>query len=213
MAPQGAIDVHFDFRSDTPRGGGPRPLQPYPASLSPRAVEQAVARRGRVRAPRRHSGLLSTSSILARRVLPLERRGRPDVPLVGRAGRPVGGRSRCPGSRPRRVPAGGLHPGRDDRVPGNQVDRRWTINQARGMLRHSIGDRLDLALECIRGLRRLLSARGPHDRRRERCELFLPCEGFERSALPRDLAEYDEYRLSSVAFVSARNGRIAAALA
>ena len=33
--------------------------------------------------------------------------------------------------------------------PGNQVDRKWTINQARGCTR-SISDRFDLTLECIR---------------------------------------------------------------
>ena len=33
--------------------------------------------------------------------------------------------------------------------PGNQVDRKWTINQARGCNR-SISDRFDLTLECIR---------------------------------------------------------------
>ena len=114
--------------------------------------------------------------------------------------------------------------------PGNQVDRKWTINQARGMLRHSIGDRLDLTLECIR--RHYAGETSPLaevlDRYRDYFALFgdfrgyadfflfqdlttgggkgvsffLPCEGFERSALPRDLAEYDEYRLSSVAFVT-----------
>jgi len=33
--------------------------------------------------------------------------------------------------------------------PGNAIDRKWTINQARGCLR-KISDRLDLTLECIR---------------------------------------------------------------
>ena len=32
---------------------------------------------------------------------------------------------------------------------GNRIDRKWTINQARGCLRR-ISDRLDLTLECIR---------------------------------------------------------------
>ena len=34
--------------------------------------------------------------------------------------------------------------------PANAIDRKWTINQARGCLRSSIGDRMDLTLECIR---------------------------------------------------------------
>jgi hypothetical protein len=33
--------------------------------------------------------------------------------------------------------------------PGNQIDGKWTINQARGCTR-AIGDRFDLTLECIR---------------------------------------------------------------
>jgi hypothetical protein len=34
--------------------------------------------------------------------------------------------------------------------PANPIDRKWTINQARGCLRRSIGDRMDLTLESIR---------------------------------------------------------------
>lgn len=34
--------------------------------------------------------------------------------------------------------------------PGWQVDRQWTINQAKGCLRLTIADRLDLTVECIR---------------------------------------------------------------
>jgi hypothetical protein len=33
--------------------------------------------------------------------------------------------------------------------PGNAIDGKWTINQARGCLR-KISDRFDLTLECIR---------------------------------------------------------------
>ena len=33
--------------------------------------------------------------------------------------------------------------------PGNQIDKKWTINMARGMT-HKIADRMDLTLECIR---------------------------------------------------------------
>jgi hypothetical protein len=34
--------------------------------------------------------------------------------------------------------------------PGRKVDGKWTINQARGCYRATIGDRFDLTLECIR---------------------------------------------------------------
>lgn len=44
--------------------------------------------------------------------------------------------------------------------PGHQVSRRWTINQAKGCSRFTIGDRLDLTLECVRLYYELLDARG-----------------------------------------------------
>ncbi|TFD20878.1 hypothetical protein [Cryobacterium sp. TMT4-10] len=34
--------------------------------------------------------------------------------------------------------------------PSNPIDGKWTINQARGTNRTTIGDRFDLTLECIR---------------------------------------------------------------
>jgi transglutaminase/protease-like cytokinesis protein 3 len=34
--------------------------------------------------------------------------------------------------------------------PGNKIDGKWTINQARGMNKWTIADRMDLTLECIR---------------------------------------------------------------
>jgi hypothetical protein len=34
--------------------------------------------------------------------------------------------------------------------PANPIDRKWTINQARGCLRSNVGDRMDLTLESIR---------------------------------------------------------------
>ena len=34
--------------------------------------------------------------------------------------------------------------------PGNQIDRRMTINQARGMNKWTIADRMELTLECVR---------------------------------------------------------------
>ena len=33
--------------------------------------------------------------------------------------------------------------------PGNRIEGKWTINQARGCLK-TISDRFDLTLECIR---------------------------------------------------------------
>lgn len=122
--------------------------------------------------------------------------------------------------------------------PGNQIDRQWTVNQARGMLTATIGDRLDLTLECIR--RHYLRGSSPlddvlaryrdffglfgdfrgyvdhfllNDLTTDDCssvEFFLPFDDFRSPALPQDTAQYEAYRRQSVAFVSARNRRIAA---
>jgi hypothetical protein len=118
--------------------------------------------------------------------------------------------------------------------PARQVDRQWTINQARGCTR-SISDRLDLTLECIRrhytGLESPMS--GPLARYADFFALFgdfqgyvsffllddlvtddravrffLPWEDFASPAVPGDLAAYLTYRQRSIEFVDARNRRI-----
>lgn len=121
--------------------------------------------------------------------------------------------------------------------PGNQIDRRPTLNQARGYTYgRLIGDRLDLTLEAIRrhyegGTSPLASVIA---RYADFFDLFASFEeyvdhfllddlveagkvrfftssfrDFGQSPLPRDMAEYVEYRANSYAFVQARNQRIA----
>jgi hypothetical protein len=118
--------------------------------------------------------------------------------------------------------------------PGNQVDRKWTINQARGC-NTSIADRFDLTLECIRrhysGLRSPLSS--TISRYTDffalfddfRCyvrffllddlvhddlsvKFFMPFDDFHPPAVPRDVGVYREYRRRSIEFIEARNRRI-----
>ena len=117
--------------------------------------------------------------------------------------------------------------------PGNPIDGRWTINQARGCLR-SIADRFDLTLECIRShyqgddspLAPYLALYPEFFRlfgdfsgyveffllddliRDGQVQFFTPFSDFSDPALPRDLDAYVEFRRSSIEFVEARNRRI-----
>lgn len=121
--------------------------------------------------------------------------------------------------------------------PGNRIDRKWTINQARGCTPR-IGDRFDLTLECIR--RYYLGTWSPlrevFARYRDFFGLFrdfagyveffylqdlvtdnftavriaAPFDGFKGSPIPSNVAEYNAYRHASEAFIRARNRRISA---
>jgi uncharacterized protein DUF6994 len=119
--------------------------------------------------------------------------------------------------------------------PGNQIDRKQTINIARGFNRR-IADRLDLTLECIR--RHYLGQRSPlgdtlarygeffalfqdftgyvdffllQDLVTEDCStvtFFMPFDDFNTPSVPKDGDTYREYRRLSIEFIEARNRRI-----
>jgi len=121
--------------------------------------------------------------------------------------------------------------------PANRVDRKNTINGARGLNRR-IQDRFDLTLECIR--RHYLGQWNPLSKDLNRyCEFFalfgdfqgyvrffmlqdlvsadgtavrffLEFDEFQSSPLPMDRESYTRYRVSTIAFVEARNRRISA---
>ena len=121
--------------------------------------------------------------------------------------------------------------------PGWQVDRKMTINQARGCNR-SIRDRFDLTLECIR--RHYLDEPSPLSATLARHADFFglfddfagyvdffhlqdlvhegtltvkfstPFEDFTTSPMPGTLDPYREYRQRSIEFIELRNRRIAA---
>jgi hypothetical protein len=119
--------------------------------------------------------------------------------------------------------------------PGNQIDRKWTINQARGCTGR-IADRFDLTVECIRRhyegdtTHPLAAAFG---RYRDffdlfggfagyvdfwllddlldpdgGVKLFLPSEDFTLPSVPRNLADYLVFCERTIEFVTARNERI-----
>ena len=119
--------------------------------------------------------------------------------------------------------------------PQNQVDRKPTINGARG-LDPRIRDRMDLTLECIR--RHYLGKDSPLAATLGRyggffdlfedfrgyvnhfllqdlvsddysaVKFLMPFEHFGTPALPKNLEAYKAYRCLSTAFVEARNRRI-----
>jgi hypothetical protein len=120
--------------------------------------------------------------------------------------------------------------------PAIQVDRKPTINGARGLIR-SIDDRLDLTLECVR--RFYLGEDSPLRSTFERyadffalfsdfasyveffllqdlttddrsgVRFFLPFDGFGSRGVPRDAETYVKYRRHAIEFVRARGQRIA----
>jgi hypothetical protein len=118
--------------------------------------------------------------------------------------------------------------------PANQIDRKQTINVARGFNR-SIADRFDLTIECIR--RHYLSQGSPLASVLSRdaeffalfgdfrgyvrfflledlvtddssVTFFMPFDDFRPPSVPKDVGTYREYRRRSIAFIEARNHRI-----
>jgi uncharacterized protein DUF6994 len=118
--------------------------------------------------------------------------------------------------------------------PGNQVDRKWTINQARGCNR-SISDRFDLTLECVR--RHYSGSKSPLSGTLSRygaffalfndfrgyvsffllddlvnddlgVTFFMPFDDFNPPSVPKDVGVYKEYRRRSIELIEARNHRI-----
>jgi hypothetical protein len=123
--------------------------------------------------------------------------------------------------------------------PGNQIDRRMTINQARGMNKCTIADRMDLTLECVRRfyagdtssplgdtIARYADFFALFDDFRGYTEFFIlqdlvtddgdavrfftEFEDFRASSRPHDLQEYRTFRANSIELMAARNRRIAA---
>jgi len=119
--------------------------------------------------------------------------------------------------------------------PSNKVDRKMTLNGARGW-HPRIADRLDLTLECIR--RHYQDEVSPLSATLMRYQdfftlfgnfagyvdhflledlvseddegilSFMPFDNFKKPHVPRDVETYREYRRRSMEFVRARNRRI-----
>lgn len=119
--------------------------------------------------------------------------------------------------------------------PGNPINGKWTINQARGCISR-IADRVDLTVECIRRHYERDTAHPLAEtfgRYRDffdlfgdfagyvnfwllddlvdadgGVKLFLPSEDFTLPSVPRSLADYLAYCERTIEFVTARNERI-----
>ena len=118
--------------------------------------------------------------------------------------------------------------------PGNQIDRKWTINQARGCTGR-IADRFDLTVECVRRHYEVDTTHPLADvfsRYRDffdlfgsfagyvdfwllddlvdadGVKLFLPSNDFTLPPVPRNLPDYVAFCERTVGFVTARNERI-----
>lgn len=119
--------------------------------------------------------------------------------------------------------------------PAEQIERKWTINQARGC-KKEIRDRFDLTLECIRRnysgeasplsdvLTRYASFFDLFNDFRGYVEFFLlqdlvssdcssvkiatPFDDFRGSPIPATAEEYRAYMCAAIAFIEARNQRI-----
>jgi hypothetical protein len=118
--------------------------------------------------------------------------------------------------------------------PGNRIDRKLTINRARGFIR-SISDRFDLTPECIR--RHYLNEESPLGPTLSRyadffalfgdfrgyasffllddlvtddfgVKFFMPFADFRPQSVPEDVGTYNGYRRRSIDFIEARNHRI-----
>jgi hypothetical protein len=119
--------------------------------------------------------------------------------------------------------------------PGNRIQGKWTINQARGCHK-KISDRFDLTVECIR--RHYAGQSSPLGETLTRYDdffalfenfsgyvdffllqdivtddcasvrFFMPFDDFRSASVPEDDATYREYRRRSIDFIDARNHRI-----
>ena len=119
--------------------------------------------------------------------------------------------------------------------PSRQIERRMTINAARGV-NHKIQDRFDLTLECIRLF--YLNKNNPLSDTFERYSSFFslfqdfrgyvnffllqdlvddqylsvkfwhPFDSFDFSPLPKNIPEYQVYKKNVIEFVTARNKRM-----
>lgn len=119
--------------------------------------------------------------------------------------------------------------------PSKQIDKKMTINGARGV-NHKIQDRFDLTLECIR--RFYLKQNSPLSETFERYSSFFslfqgfkgyidffllqdlidekyltikfwhPFESFDYSPFPKNVSEYNVYKTNMIDFIMARNVKI-----
>jgi len=222
------IDITFDFRSDTPPGKDPdtdsKTLRDYHKFLWSKplpcgeVLDLDDTTRGHYllhRSDERGEFSLSSDAVVASfRYVPMVQEEKEELLEFLYIGYTIGGMMLW---------------------PGNQIDRKMTINGARG-LHPLIKDRFDLTVECVR--RHYLGEDSPlsavlgryadffelFENFRGFVEFFLlqdavtvdcdavifstPFKDFTTSPIPKTLDEYREYRQRAITFIEARNRRI-----
>jgi len=228
------IDVTFDFRSDTPPGRDPDARSPtlrrYHRLLWSKPLPSDVVFDLVDTTPRvylHHRSDVGEFFLLSDAVIPTFSRALRLAHIINQI--PVEEREAF-----KRI---GYTIGGMMVFPGNRIDRKVTINSARGF-HPLIKDRFDLTVECIR--RHYRDDRSPlsdtlaryadffglfgdfsgyvahfllQDLVNEDCSavrFFTPFEEFNTSPLPGDMEAYRAYRQLAVAFIEARNRRILA---
>jgi hypothetical protein len=229
------IDITFDCRSDTPPGGDPDARSPtlrrYHKLLWSKPLPSGRVFELSDTTPRiylHHRSELGEFFLSSDSVIPTFSRARRLAPVIDQI--PVEEREAF-----MRI---GYTIGGMMVFPGNRIDRKVTINSARGF-HPLIKDRFDLTVECIR--RHYRDERSPlgdvlvryadffglfgdfrgyvahfllQDLVTEDCSavrFFTPFEEFTTSPLPADMDAYRAYRQLAVGFIEARNRRILAA--
>lgn len=228
----GQIDVRFDFRRDTPKGGDPDALSPTLRRYH-RLLWSKPLPNGRtfgltdttVGAYLHHRSALGEFFLASDTVIPSFRKERSMADVVAQIPEPewlqfmsvtytIGGTMV---------------------FPANRIDRKMTLNGARGF-HPSIKDRFDLTIECVR--RHYLGKESPLsaviERYRAFFHLFVDFQGFVRfflledmvapdgtirffhpfedfgraSPIPNGTNAYRSYRKLALRFVEERNRRI-----
>jgi hypothetical protein len=226
------IDITFDFRRDTPQGGDPDLLSPtlraYHRALWSKPLPGGAAFELDASRPKvylHHHSALGEFFLASDAVIPSFRKERRLASTI----------AQIPPDDWESFMSLGYTIGGMMVFPANRVDRRMTINGARGF-HPRIKDRFDLTVECIR--RHYLAERSPLTDTLARytdffalfksfsgyVEFFLlqdlvspdyasvrffgPFDNFVTSPLPVDSAAYERYRQHAIAFLRARNDRI-----
>jgi hypothetical protein len=226
------IDVNFDFRTDTRPGGDPDALSPtlrrYHKHLWSKPLPNGDMFELVDTTPRaylHHSSHLGEFRLASDSVIPTFRKEKRLSGVFERCKDELLGFQRIG------YTIGGMMV-----FPGNRVDRKMTINAARGC-HPLIKDRFDLTVECIR--RHYLGEGSPlssvlaryaeffslfrdfkgyieffllQDLVTPNCEsimFFAAFDGFKSRPVPIDAREWHAYRDRAVRFIEARNRRIA----
>lgn len=226
------IDVTFDFRSDTPPGGDPDVQSPrlraYHKRLWSKSLPTGVVFHLRDTTPNvylHHRSEIGECFLSSDSVIPTFRKD-PSI---------AGFRDQMSADELEEFLRISYTIGGMMVFPANRIDRKITINGARGF-HPRIKDRFDLTVECIR--RHYSNEPSPlhdtlgrysnffdlfrdfsgyveffllQDLVTEDCSavrFFMPFGGFDRSPLPEGLERYREYKKHAIDFLQARNRRI-----